>query len=421
MIKTIAIVVCCLFANLAHAQRGATRVASQFEWRKDLQYLAEELPKVHPDPWARISEDEFRAAVDELSERMPTMSEGQTTFEISRIVGLLGDQNTLADVSRPMYLAPVLPVRFVSLADGMYVNAAATRYQSIIGARVVSLCGIPIEELGSRAAAFGSWENETTRQRVIADLLRFPAVLMLSGIDNARANLTLEFQHEGEDETRIRKLEAIPLGGTHGWHTWMQRTQGPTPVSVMASSSPYVSAFLGASNTMFVSVNTQTEDEREPFGAFVTNMMKEIDERNAKRIVIDLRFNDDRSDSMLDPMLDALAEAGWFSTPGDVIVLIGRLTSATSAQDAARFAERGAITMGVPTGGNPAGCSGEQELKLPNSGMPIRVSARGWTATDVRTLEPDVLIPWTSGALFNASDPVLDAALEHAPEMTGEG
>lgn len=416
MIKTITIAVLCLCANLAQAQSGATRVASKFEWRQDLEFLAEQLPEVHPDPWGKVTEEEFRAEVDELLGRMTTLSEGQSTFEIARIVGLLGDQNTVVDVSRPMQFAPVLPMQFIWLSDGLYVSAIAGGNRGVLGTKVIGMGGVPIEDLKERVSAYGSWENETSRQRAVADLLRFPAVLKLCGIENARASMLFEFERDGE--YRIRKVTAIPLGGTHPWTRWNQSIEGQIPVSLLASMSPYTSAFLGAKNTMFVSINTQTEDPGLPIDDFVNQLMDQIAEHEPARIVIDLRFNQDRNQSIVSPMIDAIADTQLMDK---VIVLVGQMTSATAAGDAIRFREHGALLMGVATAGNPGGCMGQQDLVLPNSGMPIRVSTEARTDTEISTVTPDITVPWTGASFFGGIDPVLDAALEYEPEEPGEG
>ncbi len=419
MIRTIAVAVLCLFSTVAHAQRGATRVASQFEWRQDVEFLANELPKIHPDPWARVTEEAFRAEVDALMPELPTMSEGQTTFEISRLVGMLGDQNTIADVSRPMQFAPVLPIRFVWLSDGLYITGAATVYRGMIGSKVLGMGGIPIEQLAERAAKYGSWENETTRQQVVADLLRFPSVLVHCGIDQPRIKLPIEFEREGEE--RIREVTAIPLGGPHVWHSWSSVVELPMPVSLAAANKPFASIFIAPRNAMYIACKTQDDDRAEPFAEFVTATLASAKESGASRCVIDLRFNDGRGDSILTPLIDQLDEGGWFDSEGDVIVLTGRLTGATAAQDAMRFRERGAVLIGVPTGGNPSGCTGRQELVLPNSSMKIYVSTKGRTPDGPSTVTPDITLPWDSHALFNAEDPALSAALDYTPETAGEG
>ncbi|GJM18866.1 MAG: peptidase S41 [Phycisphaeraceae bacterium] len=423
MIKTIAISALALCTSVASAQVSATRAATQLEWRQDLDYLAQRLPEVHPDPFANISEEEWRGAVSDLRDEIISLSEGQTTFEICKLIAMLGDQNTTADVGIPMNLAPILPVKFTRLSDGIYIIAATGRHKSAIGKRVLSIGGVPIELLEERVSELVPWDNESTRRTVVTDYMHFPAALRVAvGLD-MRAGILLEVEKDGEPV--MRQLNSIPFGGTHQWNSWLATSDVPLPVAFQLAQAPYSSSLMPMDSAMFISYAEPASYEEYPFESFASDVLNDAGEHNATRVVIDLRFNAGRAPSVIDPLLNELQGRGYFERPGSVAVLIGRSTAGSGATDAQRLRELGAVIVGEPTGGNPFGFRGREDIVLPRSNMRIACSTEDRPPYDgdrPSSVEPDVLVPWSSKDMFGAKDPALEAALKYAPENPpGEG
>src|SRR5262245_19736399 len=64
------------------------------QWREDLRFLAEELPKRHKNLFHTMTREQFERAVKRLDERIPSLSEQQIFVEMTRIVAQVEDGHT---------------------------------------------------------------------------------------------------------------------------------------------------------------------------------------------------------------------------------------------------------------------------------------------------------------------------------------
>ena len=61
------------------------------QWRQDLRYLADELPKRHKNLFAAMTREQFNQAVKQLDERIPVLNPQQIVVEMLRIIALVKD------------------------------------------------------------------------------------------------------------------------------------------------------------------------------------------------------------------------------------------------------------------------------------------------------------------------------------------
>src|SRR5262245_65243466 len=83
----------CSVSSSAVAQQKLDQAAVE-QWRADLRYLAEELPKRHKNLFAAMTREQFEQAVKRLDERIPSVSAPQIFVELTRIVARAEDGHT---------------------------------------------------------------------------------------------------------------------------------------------------------------------------------------------------------------------------------------------------------------------------------------------------------------------------------------
>ena len=63
-------------------------------WQDDLRFLARQLPRTHPDPFTRLSREEFEARIDELIEAAPDSTHPELVVGLARLLAAFGDGHT---------------------------------------------------------------------------------------------------------------------------------------------------------------------------------------------------------------------------------------------------------------------------------------------------------------------------------------
>ena len=114
-----------------------------------------------------------------------------------------------------------------------------------------------------------------------------------------------------------------------------------------------------------------------------------------KGFIIDLRNNYGGNNSLNRSVLHGLIRARKLQQPGSLFVLVGRRTfSAAMSLVVALEQNTNAIFIGEPTGGSPNSYGDSRKIKLPDSGITVRVSTLYWQKSDPRdkrtALEPHV-------------------------------
>ncbi len=383
-------------------------------WQEDLDTLAEQLLTRHPNFYTKHTVEEFEDALEALGGKLGSLDDQQVVMEIGRLVALGGDAHTtvgFGDIGAGMHR---LAFQCVVLDDGVFVNAALETRKELIGQRVVSINAVPIDEVIERVSVLFAHENRSKKigtAAAYATLL--PALRAVGIIDDHRAeSIPVEFEHDGEQGTL--DVECDPSQAGPRWVSFVQQLPQPWPLAYRKQGGYYASEYIAEHKAMYVAYNRCREADDLPMAGFVEFIMSKSDELDAQRIVIDLRFNGGGDETVIWPLWQALEKSERFSDKGDIIGLISRQTFSSAMSNAHQLRDNcGAVLIGEPTGGKPNHFGQLSGFTLPNSGIRISHSTRWFQKVegDPDAVNPDVLVPWRSEALFGGIDETLDAAL----------
>ncbi len=414
-----------LVLGAAFAGRLAAQVpADTAERRDDLRTIAEELPKLHPNAFHDVSREEWMRAVSALDAAAPALDSEEFAVGLMRLVAKVGDGHTsLAPFFNPKLGFHAVGARVYAFSDGFFVRAAEPAHRDLVGAKLVAVGGVPVEEAFRRVAEAVSHDNDEGLKQVVPLYFGIPELLHGVGLGSpAEAAWTLEKDGRRFD---VRLPGSVPLGeGGHGhagaflWATpaeWVDaraESGAEAPLWQKASSDLYAMDYLPDRRLLYVSYNAVANKPGEPVAAFFARVFRFAAEHPVDRFVLDIRSNSGGNGFLNTPIVRGLLRS-HLDERGKLFVVIGRATFSAAqnlVNDLSRFAEP--TFVGEPTGSRPSQYGDHDPLVLPHSGTTVMVSRVFWPDRTVdrrRWTAPDLPAPLSFADYRDGRDPALEA------------
>ncbi|HWL37223.1 MAG TPA: hypothetical protein VNQ77_13650 [Frankiaceae bacterium] len=374
----------------------------------DVDALVSFVEATHPEPFAYVGEAAWRGNVASLRERAGRMSADEYLVALAEVAHL-GDRNGHGGVFPADQPALTMwPVRMYDFADGWHVIAA--RDSSLVGARVQSIGGRPVEEVAEAFRKVVPRDNPQTMRARLATYLMVPAFLRGLGVYGPLGVVdTSGVAREVTPEERPA-AEYAALAG-------LDVPQIP-PALPRPSFAPKDEWFWTARRGSALVVGYERVAAESQSGRRVQGLVEDVRAQlRAERpsvLVVDIRRNPGGDTGRALPLtilLRDVARAGRVP----VRVLVGRGTySAASLVFLALRREAPSIRFyGEATGGGSRTYGNPSSVTLPGSGIVVQVpGARAFDqGRDIAALVPDVPVRETWAAYKAGQDPVLDAAL----------
>ena len=379
--------------------------------------LRDELIRIHPDPFWRIGEADFDAALDRLRLMAEDLTDDEFVVEIMR-VGALIDGHTGARPSESWDVALIHLYRF---ADGVFVVDAED--PSMVGARLISVNGVPVEDAWSTVAPLASFDNPATVELVVPNFLRTPRIVAAVGLggEAGAVRYTLDRGDGVEREYEPRTVTLTELREFfEGFAVGLPAVEGVGWLE--HRDSAFWFDYRELDNMVYLQYNRVSQRGLDP----VTNQRTSItgtaeaiagllEEHSEARLVIDLRHNPGGNNQTFGPLL-ALAEDKAATGECALAVLIGRQTF-SAATNFATFLDVATPVRfyGEPTGGSPNLYGDAGPSSLSSVGVDLAISSRYWEIAgpddDRIWIEPDVVAPISSAEFFAGIDPGMDAVV----------
>jgi len=395
-------------------------------WRYDLRLLAREVKRRGYAPFHKVSEADFDAAVEELYDSIPRLSDVQISIGMMKLMAMVGDGHTMlyGFYERPELLQNV-PVDFYWFEEGLFIVAADVRYQDLLGARVLRFGDHSVEEVLQALDPLISRDNDMAtkvmgpmRMRNLPllhglGLLPDPEKVSLSVADRAGKVRTVTLPAEPGIPSR-RLWEGIP----DDWRILHRTLPEPLPLYLRNIYAPYWFEYLSESRTVYFQFNRVKNDPKEPLADFSSRLFKFIDEHDVDRLVIDLRWNNGGDTTLEPPLIHGLIRSAKINRPGKLFVIIGRRTF-SAAQNGATLIEHNtdAVFVGEPTGSSPNFIGEEASFELPYSKLAANVSdlyhQSAWPFDHRTWIAPLIYVPPTFAAYRANRDPALEAVMAY--------
>jgi tetratricopeptide (TPR) repeat protein len=394
-------------------------------WREDLDFLVKTMKEAHPRLHWRVGQDTLEAAVKDLAQRIPTMSDDEIVVGLLRVASMPRDGHTyVLPWQGALATRTVFPVRFYRFSDGLFLTAAPVTQAELAGAKVERIGGVPADDALNRVSDLLGYDNSYTRLERAPSVLVTPILAHGAGLTSSRESLELTVVTRKGARKTVR-IAAVPEPNDRAW--LRDRSLAPPGFATSAPDSAsraqswpresnYWFELLPGTKTVYVQFNQVLHMSEEPFGAFCERLWKFVDEQDVDRLVLDIRNNTGGNNGILKPLYHGVIKRDRINRRGHFIAIIGRGTYSAAMNCAAFLEEQtNVLFTGEPTGAAPCQAGDAGQFTLPRSGMPFQVSRYLWLNTvpwDNRPwIRPHVQALLSSKDYFAGRDPALETAL----------
>ncbi len=386
-------------------------------WRLDLDYLVQDVQRLHAGYDRPAHSDEFLRAAAQLRERIPELTNDQIVVGLTRLVGMLGDGHSSVwpFPGKVPFNLNALPLQLYSFADGMYIVDGTGPAAELVGAEVLSMGPLdPIKALAEIApywghdnAMMGNWIGPFVLQRLL--------FLQAIGASPDGEHVTLRVRD------RSGTTREVTLGGVAtGMPTRIGLPPGAgarTPVYLENIGTNYWFRALPEHDAVYFQFNSVRNSEGESIADFAGRLKDSLRMIEPANLIVDVRHNNGGNNTLMTPLLRTLVAFQEADAKNRIFVITGRSTF-SAAQNFINFVERltDAIFVGEPSSSKPNFVGETAMFVLPYSGIRGSISNRYWQdgspGDDREMIYPEVPVPPTAEDYFANRDAALEAIFE---------
>lgn len=399
------------------------RNLSSDAWIEDTRYLVDRITNVHPNPFTKVSREDFYSKVLDLEHRIPSLSNEKITVELGKLVGMIGDGHTQFLSLFPPTRFQLYPLSIAEFNDGFYVIDAAPKYKHLNGMRLVKVEDTTIEDAREKVNLVAGVENGMNPW--VKYYLLSPEVLHSLGLIENRSSteFTLETntgEHITEKITPISELvgmywEFKPLKG------WLYESDvlDTEPLYLSRSDENFWFEFLNASKILYVRFHRVLNNPNETISDFSNRIEHFINENNPDRMIIDLRGNDGGNNMLFRNFIDMLSRNQIINQRGNLFTIIDGGTFSAGVNFVSSLENKTkTIFVGQPTGAGPNHYGDNQTFILPNSKIRFFISTRVHQYSDPfdsrQWHAPDIPVKLSYTEYITQKDPSLAAIINYS-------
>ena len=179
------------------------------KWQADLDYLQETVHQEYPFLFKKITQEAWDKKVTNFRASIPSLTEHEIKVGLTRMVSAFGYGHTQIPFST-LAKDAVLPVNLYHFKDGIYVEGVHKDHLQTLGAKVIAINGLAIEEALTKIRPVVPAENDQYFKGYGLRFLTVPAILHAQGITkNLQQEVSLSLEKDGKRFNH--SFSAIPL------------------------------------------------------------------------------------------------------------------------------------------------------------------------------------------------------------------
>lgn len=402
-------------------------------WRGDLTHLERVFAERHLNAFHRMSPSAFETGLQRVRERVGAWPDHFVVVQLARVVNQVGDGHSGLRIFSDTALAfRSYPLQLRVFPDGIHVVAAAGTHADLVGGRVTRIGNRSAAAALAEVAEVVARDNGMDALTFGPTLLVVPEVLHGLGIIESMERAAFTVDVDGQARTVLLaprpgpfRLEGHSLldrrSEAEGWVRLLNRDgSGPTPRLHRDPTAPFWMEWLPGERSLYVQINHVTDGSEESFADFSHRVLRAAGDRDARRIVLDLRWCRGGNGYLIRPLVLGLLGSD-LDAEGRLWVLIGRRTFSAGqmlVSELERLSQ--ARFVGEPTANRPNSYGDNEKIVLPGSHLTVRAAYVKWQLRDPRDMRdctaPHLLAPWTVDDWRRGRDPALAIALADAQE-----
>jgi len=393
-------------------------------WKEDLEFLVQEINRLHPDPFFSGNQEEFQNIYHWIDKNLDRMNRSQVIISFMRLLAQVGVHGKDGHTGLWPYMDPanfhLYPLRLYWFDDGIYVVDSETD-QDLRGAKLLSINDVLIEDISTRLDPFISrdgpnWLRSWTPIHMLSP--EFQSALQFGG-----KNEESEFRLMLNDKELSIVLKPIPHEVYHErfpMYLWLGILPFSDSMKYLNQSDDYFwYELLENHRSLYFQMRAVVSQNNN--GKTLEQTVQEIknlvDSGPIDQFIIDLRLNGGGDNTAYAPLLDFISEDPFFENKGRLYILIGRATFSAGINlvtDAELNSN--AILVGEPSGGSPNQYGDPEGIVLPNSKVRARISTIYWNKIEEDNRldhRPTISVPIISEDYFMKRDRALDTIINN--------
>jgi len=401
----------------------ATTKLTAADWQSDLRFLQQTVHKDYSFLFKNIKANEFDAAVDKLYNAIPSMKEHEVLAGFARIVASFKYGHTDIGWRESPVKYHVAPVNFYWFSDGVYAEGADKKYENIIGAKLIKVEGMPVEQALAAVKPLVPVENDQYFKAYGMDHITIPEALNAQKVSKElKQSVTYTFEKDGKIfEQTIAAVDAFRFPRQYGFvkpnDQWTSvRDQSATPNYIKNLDKVYYFEYLPASKTLYVRHSQIQDDKEEAIPAFYKKVFDFIEKNDVERFVLDVRLNGGGNNYKNKPIVTGIIESKKINKPGKFFVIIGRRTFSACQNLVNELSNyTNAFFVGEPTAENINFYGDNRRIELPKTKLPVFLSFAWWQDKpqweNDQWLAPQLAVEMSFDEYKSNKDPMLEACL----------
>jgi hypothetical protein len=357
-------------------------------WQEDLRFMTSEMERTHKSLYHSISARDFSAMIKTLDEKIPRLTGPETIVEMAKIVASVGDGHTNIYPTRDSKIGfHTIPVAFTYFVDQLYVRSVPPEQRRLLGAKVIRIGNLSVEDAYTATKAMTGHENEGGARYWAQYLLAIPEVLealhITSSVEDVPLTLTTD---QGPMNVTLHPFAVVDVmsGDTsnlfyrrEGWMDIRDLQPSPDPAWLREIQSPFRLEHIG--DLLYVRINTINDAPNQTLAQFAERIREEIAATKPDKVAIDLRQNRGGNGTLIPPIIRSIIRSENIDRPGHLFGIIGPATfsAAQMLADALETYTK-ILFVGEPTGSRGNAYGDSRRIVLPNSGITVRAAIYYW-------------------------------------------
>ncbi|WP_273447973.1 tetratricopeptide repeat protein [Neolewinella agarilytica] len=397
-------------------------------WQEDLRFLQETVHQDYPFLFKKTTAEAFDDEVEKLYAAIPRLQEHEIIVGLARLVSSFEYGHTSLRLGGESTNFHQLPVNFYHFNDGVYVEGVRKDDLEALGAKVLKVEGVPIEDVLSAIEPVIPAENEQYAKGFGMRYLNYPEVLHAQGLtEELKKDIVFTLEKDGkvfDKSFRAERGLSVPrhydfIQEEGEWRS--SRQQGAAPLYLQELDKHYYFKYLPEEKTVYVRYSQVVPDPSEAIDVFYQRVFDFIEENEVDRLVLDVRLNGGGNNYNNKAVVTGIIRTEKINQIGKFFVIIGRRTF-SAAQNLINELDNytNAIFVGEPSGENINFYGDNRPLTLPNSQLEARLSWAWWQDKpqweNAEWMAPHVAVDMSFAEYRDNQDPVLEKALQFNAE-----
>ena len=413
----------CLFLLLSKLGAQEVPSLSPKQWIQDLNQLERLIQEKHADPFWLSDQEKFSTQVYQSAKILsqPGIASEQGLVELMKVIASLRDgHSSIAGEDRYTYFGYV-PMSLEWFEEGFILNRVTREYEEVLGARLLSIEGMEIEEVLEKLRTVIPHANESRVLKFAPYYLHLPGLLYGLGISSSADVMKLKFENSAG---KSFELELKNLGADGETEMRSLEAQMPDiPLHRQKADRSYWFSYLEKEKILYLKFNRVSSDKEESIWAFTERLFEFVEANQIEKFVVDIRDNGGGNGGLSAGLWKGIEDNPKINQSGKLFVITGYKTFSAALSFASYLELRTkAIFVGQEACDYLNHPGDSEDYALSNSGIRARLSAlyhqSSFFQDERQSLFPDHKLIPSFASFEQGKDEALDfiKAYTHTPK-----